>query len=82
MFDRLVHGPDRDTSIFTASVTTTLSTVSIRFDAYPHQPDFGLTANPCWPATLVDDPGFALLNSDAWYFHAGNAQRHLTALAS
>lgn len=81
-FDRVVHGPDRDTSLFTADVTTTLATVSIRFDAYPNQPDFGLTANPCWPSTLVDDPGFALLNSDLWYHDGLNDQRHQTALAN
>ena len=79
--DRVVHGPDRDTEVYTADVTTTLATVSIRFDAYPNQPDFGLTANPCWPSTLIDDPGFALLNTDAWYAEAGNAQRMRTALA-
>ncbi|KAF6235801.1 hypothetical protein HO173_005996 [Letharia columbiana] len=75
-FDRMIHGPDRDTSVYTADVTTTLATVSIRFDAYPHQPDFGITANPCWPSTLVDDPGFALLNSDPWYAALSNRQRH------
>ncbi len=80
-FDRVVHGPDRDTEVHTGEVTTTLSTVSIRFDAYPHQPDFGLTANPCWPKRLVDDPGFALLVSDRWYFEPNNAQRAQTANA-
>ncbi|KAH0437120.1 glycosyl hydrolase family 18 [Colletotrichum camelliae] len=30
-------------------------------------PDFGITANPCWPKTLVNDPGFALLTDDPWY---------------
>lgn len=78
-YDRLVHGPDRDTEVSTADVTLTLATVLIRFDAYPNQPDFGLTANPCWPSTLVDDPGFALLNSDPWYSAQSNAQRHQTA---
>lgn len=65
--DRVVHGPGRDTSIYAVRVTTTLRTLSLRFDRYPNQPDFGLTANPCWPSTLVDDPGFALLVSDPWY---------------
>lgn len=27
----------------------------------------GLTANPCWPSSLIQDPGFALLTNDAWY---------------
>ncbi|KAL8664746.1 MAG: hypothetical protein Q9202_002748 [Teloschistes flavicans] len=66
-FDRLNHGPGRDTEIWTAEVTTTLSTISIAFPAYPNEPDFGLTANPCWPSTLIDDPGFALLTNDPWY---------------
>lgn len=74
-FHQLIHGPNRDTEVWTRDVTTTLATVSIRFDAYPNDPDFGLTANPCWPSTLVDDPGFALLISDGWYANAGNAQR-------
>lgn len=77
-FDRIIHGPNRDTEVYTADVTTTLYTVSIRFDRYPNQPDFGLTENPCWPSTLVDDPGFALLTSDAWYHIASNDQRHMT----
>lgn len=78
-FDRVIHGPGRDTSIYTVEVTTTLSTVSIVFNAYPNQNDFGLTANPCWPSTIVDDPGFALLVSDPWYAAQSNAQRRVTA---
>ena len=77
-----VYEQNRRRLVTTIDVTTTLSTVSIRFDNFPHQPDFGLTANPCWPSTLIDDPGFALLNSDPWYAGAGNAQRHQYALAS
>lgn len=74
-FDRLVHGRGRDTEIWTADVTTTLHQVTIGFPAYPNEPDFGLTANPCWPSTLINDPGFALLTSDIWYFDAANAHR-------
>ena len=82
MFDQVIHGPDRDTELHTAHVTTTLSTVSIRFDNYPKQPDDGLTDNPCWPSTLVDDPGFALLVDDPWYFAISNFQRRHTATDS
>lgn len=71
---------DRNTALSLADVTTTFSTLMIRFDAYLNQPDHGLTANPCWPSTLVDDPGFALLNSDPWYYAPANAQRHQIAL--
>jgi len=28
----------------------------------------GLTTNPCYPATLIQDPGFALLNEDDYYY--------------
>ena len=73
--DRVIHGPGRDTSVYTADVTTTLSTVVIRFAAMPNDPDYGLTANPCWPSTLVDDPGFALLTDDYWYREPRNNQR-------
>ena len=73
--DRVIHGPGRDTSVFTADVTTTLSTMAIRFNAHPNDPDYGLTANPCWPSTLVDDPGFALLTDDHWYYEPRNNQR-------
>lgn len=72
--DRVVNGPDRRTSIYTVDVTTTLAAVSIEFAAYPNQQDFGLTENPCWPSTLVDDPGFALLTDDRWYFDEGEAR--------
>lgn len=29
--------------------------------------EYGLSANPCWPSSLIDDPGWALLTNDAWY---------------
>lgn len=35
----------------------------------PNLADDGLTDNPCWPRTLTDDPGFALLTNDPWYIH-------------
>jgi len=28
----------------------------------------GLTTNLCYPATLIQDPGFALLNEDDYYY--------------
>ena len=59
---------------YTADVTTIPWTVSIQFDAHPNHPDLGMTANPCWPQTVVNDQGCALPNSDTWYFT--NQQRH------
>ena len=70
----VIHGPNRDTLVSTADVTTTLAVVSISFDHLPDQDEFGLTENPCWPSTLVDDPGFALLTDDRWYFDEGEAR--------
>ena len=37
--------------------------------------DQGITANPCWPKDLVDDPGFALMTNDPWYNRAANRAR-------
>lgn len=37
--------------------------------------DQGITANPCWPRDLVDDPGFALMTNDPWYNRAANRPR-------
>ena len=76
-FDHVLPGPGRQTSIFTVDVTTTLTAMAIDFNQipFPNQVDFGLTANPCWPSTLVDDPGFALLTSDLWYRNPNNVHR-------
>ncbi|KAI1827703.1 glycosyl hydrolases family 18-domain-containing protein [Xylaria intraflava] len=59
---------NRVTETYTGDVAIRQATVSIRFVNMPNLPDSGLTANPCWPSTLVDDPGFALLTDDPWYF--------------
>lgn len=48
-------------------LTVTLSTVHINFVRMPGFADDGLTENPCWPSTVIDDPGFALLTDDPWY---------------
>jgi chitinase len=39
--------------------------------------DFGIFDNPCWPETLVNDPGFALLTDDPWY-RGGNNRGQFT----
>lgn len=51
------------------SARTTRSAVKIEFDAAVIDPDgmAGLSANPCWPEALIEDPGFALLTDDAYY---------------
>ena len=52
---------NRKTIINTLDLTVTLSTVRMRFQNMPPYADYGLTQNPCWPSTVIDDPGFALL---------------------
>ncbi|EUC34226.1 glycoside hydrolase family 18 protein [Bipolaris zeicola 26-R-13] len=47
--------------------------MSINFNNMQNMPpDFGMTANLCWPETLVNDPGFALLTDDPWYARGNN----------
>ena len=46
--------------------------------------DDGLSANRCWPSTLVpNDPGFALLTDDPWYLNhpAAAISTHLYSAA-
>ncbi|OAA79642.1 hypothetical protein LEL_03128 [Akanthomyces lecanii RCEF 1005] len=45
---------------------------SVKFKNMLAIDDAGLTENPCWPSTLVDDPGFALNANDPWYQESPN----------
>lgn len=59
----------RTTSHFTVTQVITWPALSLDFvnmPVYANDKD-GLTTNPCWPSSLVDDPGFALLLTDPWY---------------
>ncbi|KAH8799635.1 glycoside hydrolase family 18 protein [Xylogone sp. PMI_703] len=47
--------------------TTTYNVMSYTWGPLPALHDSGLTDNPCWPSTLTNDPGFALLWRDPWY---------------
>ncbi|TQN72845.1 hypothetical protein CSHISOI_02596 [Colletotrichum shisoi] len=33
----------------------------------PNLADDGIPDNPCYPKTLIDDPGLALMTNDPWY---------------
>lgn len=60
----------RTTSHFQVTETTTWPAPVLEFSGNPGfaaGDSDGLQANPCWPATLVNDPGFALLLSDPYY---------------
>lgn len=57
---------------WTATVTTKVRAMSMRFDNMPvYQDGSGLATNPCWPQILNDPPnvekGFALYRGDAFY---------------
>ncbi|KAI4693518.1 uncharacterized protein J4E88_001891 [Alternaria novae-zelandiae] len=53
-----------------------LQIFSLEFSNMPRDiVDQGITANPCWPKDLVDDPGFALMTNDPWYDRAANRPR-------
>ncbi|KAJ4150991.1 hypothetical protein LMH87_011713 [Akanthomyces muscarius] len=49
----------------------------VKFKNMPAIDDAGLTENPCWPSTLVDDPGFALNANDPWYHESSNRGRRV-----
>lgn len=65
----------RETAIITETVQPIDVVIEFRFANMPNIADAGLTANPCWPKTLVNDPGFALNFNDPWYLRATNAFR-------
>jgi chitinase len=47
--------------------------MEIRFTRMQNMgPDFGIAENLCWPSTLVNDPGYALLRDDPWYRQGNN----------
>ncbi|KAI0888397.1 glycosyl hydrolases family 18-domain-containing protein [Annulohypoxylon maeteangense] len=61
------------------SARTTRKAVRIDFDngvVGPAGDQYGLTANPCWPSTLLYDPGFALLTDDEYYDAHKDAQAY------
>lgn len=59
----------RVTTHYTVTQVLTWPALSLDFinmPVYANDKD-GLTTNPCWPSSLEDDPGFALLLTDPWY---------------
>lgn len=65
----------RDRVVETQTVQPIDTVIVIRFKNMPAINDAGLTENPCWPSTLVDDPGFALNTNDPWYQEPPNLGR-------
>lgn len=52
---------------WTSTVVTTFSVLDLQFAGMGAAVDHALAANPCYPKTLGDDPGFALMFEDPWY---------------
>lgn len=50
------------TSLFRQLLRVHNTVFRLSFTNMPSDPDHGISANKCWPSTLVDDPGFALIN--------------------
>ena len=57
----------RTTSWYTVTRETTVPALSLDFVGLAGYADAGIADNLCYPAVLVDDPGFALLTYDKYY---------------
>ncbi|MCJ1307824.1 hypothetical protein MMC25_001472 [Agyrium rufum] len=57
----------RTTEHWEVTQVITTGVFEMSFINMPNYADDGITKNPCWPQTLIDDPGFALLVNDPWY---------------
>lgn len=67
----------REHVIVTQTVRPVDVVMVLKFDHMPVIRDAGLTDNPCWPSTLVDDPGFALNANDPWYQESPNRGKRM-----
>lgn len=55
---------NKETESWQRTVEITRSVLVLHFANMQPWADDGLRENPCWPSTLVNDPGFALLTQD------------------
>lgn len=67
---------------WTSTVVTAYNVLDLQFQGLVPNPadPYALIANPCWPSTLVNDPGFALMTED--YYYDNNPQAKAFARAS
>jgi chitinase len=66
-FLRLEVNRCKTTSWYTITEESTVPALSLDFVGLGGYVDDGMTENLCYPSTLIDDPGFALLTDDKWY---------------
>lgn len=57
----------RTTEHWEVTKVITTGVIEITFTNMQNYADDGITENPCWPKTLISDPGFALFAHDPWY---------------
>ncbi|KAF5523516.1 Chitotriosidase-1 [Colletotrichum aenigma] len=64
---RVVRNCKRLVSKYVVTRTATTKVMKMKFINMPNLADDGIPDNPCYPKTLIDDPGFALMTNDPWY---------------
>lgn len=74
-----LKGCRRNVRRWVVTRTATTNVLKMRFINMPNAVDDGIPENPCYPKTLIDDPGFALLANDPWY-QQHSANKKYTAL--
>ncbi|KAI0206817.1 hypothetical protein F4808DRAFT_466759 [Astrocystis sublimbata] len=67
----------RNTEVWIETVQVVDTVLNLHFSNMPNLVDQGIPDNPCWPETLVDDPGFALNFNDPWYNRVANQPRKM-----
>ncbi|KAJ0274231.1 hypothetical protein CBS470a_011878 [Colletotrichum nupharicola] len=64
---KVVRNCKRLVSKYVVTRTATTTVMKMRFTNMPKLANDGIPDNPCYPKTLIDDPGFALMTNDPWY---------------
>ncbi|GKT46629.1 uncharacterized protein ColSpa_06810 [Colletotrichum spaethianum] len=64
---KAVRNCKRVDSKYIVTRTATTRVMRMRFVNMPNLADDGIPDNPCFPKTLLDDPGFALMTNDPCY---------------
>ncbi|KAL8788604.1 MAG: hypothetical protein Q9195_007199 [Heterodermia aff. obscurata] len=75
------HQGNKVTELWSRTVAITRSVLALEFAGMQPFADDGLPTNPCYPSTLVNDPGFALLWEDEWYDNRPLAGNHFPTAA-
>lgn len=66
-FSKYLNKGAQRTALYERHITVTIAHLSLIFENMPGLADDGITDNKCFPSTLRNDPGFALMLRDQWY---------------